>query len=282
MSRVTQRTSRGSGGSSVVTTGLLKLPAAMDSTLRVVEDYAGTDSPLYLSTLEAALQYTGQTANTAFTGFSYINNTAATSGNQQYSPATTWTGYGWKTDATAASQAVSFRSYVVPVQGAANPTGYLTFESNINGAGWTANQLTLFSGGMVGVNIGAAVNNIFFGVKTTNSNTNGFLAFTNNSAATIVALTDTGSALTKLQFRGDTIHFVDMTNLVIGSTYGTVGNASSMLDVQSTTKGILIPRMTTTQRDAISTPATMLIIANTTTNKLNFYNGSAWEVVTSA
>lgn len=62
---------------------------------------------------------------------------------------------------------------------------------------------------------------------------------------------------------------------------GTV-NASAMLQVDSTTKGFLPPRMTTTQRDAISTPATGLQIFNTTTNKINFYNGSAWEVVTSA
>ncbi|MGZ4080526.1 MAG: hypothetical protein ACXVOH_03565 [Bacteroidia bacterium] len=37
-------------------------------------------------------------------------------------------------------------------------------------------------------------------------------------------------------------------------------NATAMLDVSSTTKGMLVPRMTTTQRDAISTPATGLLI----------------------
>lgn len=58
--------------------------------------------------------------------------------------------------------------------------------------------------------------------------------------------------------------------------------ASALVDFESTTKGLLIPRMTTVQRDAISAPATGLLIYNTTTNKLNFYNGSAWEVVTSA
>ncbi len=36
------------------------------------------------------------------------------------------------------------------------------------------------------------------------------------------------------------------------------------------------------KRDAIATPAAGLVVYNTTTNKLNFYNGSAWEVVTSA
>lgn len=40
------------------------------------------------------------------------------------------------------------------------------------------------------------------------------------------------------------------------------------------------PRLTTAQRDALS-PQPGEIVYNSTTNKLNFYNGSAWEVVTS-
>jgi hypothetical protein len=40
--------------------------------------------------------------------------------------------------------------------------------------------------------------------------------------------------------------------------------------------------MTTAQRDAITSVPAGLMIYNTTTNKLNFYNGSAWEAVTSA
>jgi hypothetical protein len=38
---------------------------------------------------------------------------------------------------------------------------------------------------------------------------------------------------------------------------------------------------TTTQRNAITTPSTGMIIFNNTTSKLNFYNGSAWAAVTS-
>jgi len=34
--------------------------------------------------------------------------------------------------------------------------------------------------------------------------------------------------------------------------------------------------MTTAQRDAITSPSSGLIIYNTTTSLLNFYNGSAW------
>jgi hypothetical protein len=63
---------------------------------------------------------------------------------------------------------------------------------------------------------------------------------------------------------------------------GTTANAAALLDVSSTTKGFLPPRMTGAQRDAISTPPAGLMVYNTTTNKLNFYNGSAWEAVTSS
>jgi hypothetical protein len=56
-------------------------------------------------------------------------------------------------------------------------------------------------------------------------------------------------------------------------------NAAAVLDVASTTKGFLPPRMTTAQRDAISTPPAGLVIYNTSTNVLNFYNGSVWGAV---
>ena len=58
--------------------------------------------------------------------------------------------------------------------------------------------------------------------------------------------------------------------------------ASAQLDVTSTTKGFLPPRMTTTQRNAISTPATGLVIFNTTTNGLEFKSSSGWVSLTTA
>jgi hypothetical protein len=56
-------------------------------------------------------------------------------------------------------------------------------------------------------------------------------------------------------------------------------NVSSLLDMVSTTRGLLIPRMTTTQRDAISSPATGLLIFNTTTGAFNYYTGAAWVAI---
>ena len=55
---------------------------------------------------------------------------------------------------------------------------------------------------------------------------------------------------------------------------------SAQLDLTSTTKGFLPPRMTTVQRDAIASPAAGLVIFNSTTNSLQLYTGSVWVSIT--
>jgi hypothetical protein len=57
-------------------------------------------------------------------------------------------------------------------------------------------------------------------------------------------------------------------------------NVSAQLEVSSTTKGFLPPRMTTVQRDLITTPATGLVLFNSTTNRIELYTGSAWVSLT--
>src|SRR5262249_20582607 len=60
-------------------------------------------------------------------------------------------------------------------------------------------------------------------------------------------------------------------------------NASSLLEVKSTTKGVLISRMTKAQRDAIVTPATGLLIYQTnSTPGFYYWNGTAWTAVASS
>jgi hypothetical protein len=54
---------------------------------------------------------------------------------------------------------------------------------------------------------------------------------------------------------------------------------SSALAVQSTTRGFLPPRMTTTQKNAIATPVTGLIVYDTDLLSLFQYNGTAWVAV---
>jgi len=205
-------------------------------------------------------------------------------------------------------------------------------------------------------------------IKTTQANTNGSIVFINNNASTIASITDTGSALTTLQFRGSNFGFVDGSGVLIGGGYGDTPTArlhikgsgstsattsllvqnssgsnvlrvydnggvdigltnsvvtlvqgynnafaenrlsfysastnirginaggqgiivskssgvsdlypSSIFAIDSTTQGFLPPRMTTTQRDAIVTPATGLKIYNTTLGTTDTYDGATWQ-----
>ena len=57
-------------------------------------------------------------------------------------------------------------------------------------------------------------------------------------------------------------------------------DASAKVDITSTTQGLLPPRMTTAQRDAISSPAEGLVIYNTTTKGLEFKSSTGWVSLT--
>jgi len=57
-------------------------------------------------------------------------------------------------------------------------------------------------------------------------------------------------------------------------------DASAGLDVSFTNKGFLPPRMTTSQRNSITSPAEGLVIYNTDEKALNVYNGTGWKSMT--
>jgi hypothetical protein len=61
------------------------------------------------------------------------------------------------------------------------------------------------------------------------------------------------------------------------NTDGSTADSSAILDVKSTNKGVLIPRVTLNQKNAIASPATGLLVFQTNSTKgFYFYNGSAW------
>jgi len=64
----------------------------------------------------------------------------------------------------------------------------------------------------------------------------------------------------------------------VDAATGNLTTAGSITST-STTSGFLLPRMTTTQRNAISSPTTGLEIFNLTTNQVEFYNGTVWGAV---
>jgi hypothetical protein len=65
-------------------------------------------------------------------------------------------------------------------------------------------------------------------------------------------------------------------NLLLGTTTDV---ASSKLTIESTTQGVLFPRMTTTQKNAIASPATGLMVYDTTLNLMALYNGTTWTTL---
>lgn len=89
-----------------------------------------------------------------------------------------------------------------------------------------------------------------------------FYSTVNPSGGTLASLTD-------ISIKPGTAKGVS-----IGST---TAAASALLDITSTTKGILIPRMTLAQRNAISSPAEGLQVYDNESHNLHWYNGSAWK-----
>jgi len=57
-----------------------------------------------------------------------------------------------------------------------------------------------------------------------------------------------------------------------------VADPSSILELRSTTQGVLVPRVTTTQRDSIVSPANGLLIFNTSTSSFNFHH-EGWRII---
>lgn len=64
-------------------------------------------------------------------------------------------------------------------------------------------------------------------------------------------------------------------NIGINAT-GAIPHPSAMLDVSATTKGMLVPRMSTAQRTAIPSPAKGLLVFDNDVNSFWFFNGTAW------
>ena len=147
---------------------------------------------------------------------------------------------------------------------------------------------------------GTASININGTVGATTPNTGNFTTLTENSSPAVVQ-TDIGTAPNEIplnQYLGN-LAYQDAANIagpvgvggaltVVGATTltSTVGigttspSASAILDAQSTTKGVRMPNMTTTQKNAIASPAAGLMVYDTTLAKLCVYT-TAWETITS-
>lgn len=176
--------------------------------------------------------------------------------NQQYSPALRFRGTGYKYGTPGASQPVEHRIYEAPRLGLVSPTAELGFEVQVNNVGWTR-QLTMHksNNGYDVVTIGA----------TPASGNSQFYVVGN---ATIGQSWGANTApVNGLIVQGQT-----------GIGTATVQNCAK-LEVTATSQGFLPPRMSTEQRNVISSPVPGLIIWNTSSERLEVYkNGSVgWQ-----
>ena len=69
--------------------------------------------------------------------------------------------------------------------------------------------------------------------------------------------------------------FVSHAQIKVGDNPTTL-NAAAVLEIESITKGFLLPRMTDTQMNAIVSPPAGLMVYNTTNNCTYIYKGGAW------
>jgi hypothetical protein len=72
------------------------------------------------------------------------------------------------------------------------------------------------------------------------------------------------------------INVTAQNNVGIGTT---TPNSKAILELQATDKGLLVPRMTLTERNAIVTPPNGLLVYNTTENCFNYFNNlnNTWK-----
>ena len=147
--------------------------------------------------------------------------------------------------------------------GTTNPTGTL----DVTGYDGDASIKVINRGtGSAGVEIrtvGAASQYIDFTHSSTNEYGSGFPDFTNRIISNEYTFSIPGITIEN-----------GTSNVGIGT--GTPG-PSSLLELSSTTKGLVLPRMTKTQRNAISSPVAGMVIYQTDeTPGLRVYNGANW------
>ncbi len=131
----------GGGGSGMAVGGTI----TSGTGTRVLYDSVGLlgESPNFLYNGTTFTVNTPAIVETLTDGMVLENTTLSTAlVTSQYSPAIHWYGTAWKSTATAASQAMEFKAYVIPLTGTASITGSLQWD-NINAGSATPNIMNL-------------------------------------------------------------------------------------------------------------------------------------------
>ena len=248
----------------------------------------GTTSPL------SRLQLTYGTGESgglklAQSGWSYYTRFGAvgSSGDDQY-----WAG-NYNVAANTVDSSGQYASYIRQNLG----SGYISLATSSAANAVPTERMRIDSSGNVGIGttspssfaklaiVGTTATNLFqmatagntSGLYMTPSDGGQFSLNSYGSGLTINSTTSTG-VVTVGTNNTERMRIDSSGNLGIGTSSP---SASAILDAQSTTKGVRMPNMTTTQKNAISSPAAGLIVFDTTLAKLCVYSGSAWQTITS-
>lgn len=181
-------------------------------------------------------------------------------------------------------------TYLLDINGTARVSGALTAGSTSSVAIYIPNNTAIRSNNSAGNLYIDASDPVGSGIiylrATTVSVSNTLTA----NDATISGITKIGTAIRGNTATNGSLYFDTSLDINTGTAYFRGGNwvfestssaptsvASAILNINSTTKGFLPPRMTTTQKNAISSPAAGLVVYDTDTNKLCCYNGTTWN-----
>ena len=170
-----------------------------------------------------------------------------------------------------------------------NTTTDAGFKLDVNGTARVSGLITATQNNIHATHVGANIKGLYI-VNNSDSVVRAGLQFNGSTAfVELVGRYNNGDAFFRQDGGNGNISFL-RSGVEFGRIFGATGNwgintttdvASSLLTMESTTKGFLPPRMTTTQKNAIATPATGLVVYDSTLNKLCVRTASAWETITS-
>ena len=174
-----------------------------------------------------------------------------------------------------------------------NGLGTQALLSNVHGSRNTAfgtNSIVFNEGNdNIGVGYFAGFNsltsdgNVFVGNKSGYSATTGDYNISIGTGVDVVSATTSGQLnIGNLIYGSGLYQSTTQSSTPVDGRVGigvAIPAASSILDLTSANKGFLPPRMTTTEINAISSPAAGLVVYNTTLAALCFYDGSGWRKV---
>jgi len=262
--------------------------------------YAATSSYV-VNALTASYVTTAQTASYVLNAVSSSYASNSTSASYALTASYALNGGGAAITASGVNGAIQFSSASVFISDASN----LKFDDSQNmlalGLGAFAPSARIHS-------VGFGTTSATYSFKTQNSNGSSYMHFADNGTLTLVGNTSTigtiantgarfynvsslggwGSSQINLTglldfYSNDGSIAVRINNAYTGIVDATViggitaPSSSAMLQIDSTTKGFLPPRMTTTQKTDLASPVAGLVVYDTTTNKLCCYNGTIWN-----